>query len=258
MQNSEKEHPLIEIWNSYPGIRRNDNKTLQRPPIERIIGEMFAIGKFYYYVLNLTNSTLSHHHENILQLHGLKKYPENLKEVIDLTHPDDIPFVMKAEQMVIEKMMEIGLDHQLFTKSSYCFRMKTANGNYELFHHQAIPTLEDENGHLIQSINIHTNIHHITTQNPYTVLVSGIGPRNDFHQMKIENQLLPQHSCMNLTKRETEVISLIAKGYSGTEISKMLILSEHTVRTHRRNILAKTNSRNSKELVKKAFEWGLI
>lgn len=258
MQNSEKEHPLIEIWNSYPGIRRNDNKTLQRPPIERIIGEMFAIGKFYYYVLNLTNSTLSHHHENILQLHGLKKYPENLKEVIDLTHPDDIPFVMKAEQMVIEKMMEIGLDHQLFTKSSYCFRMKTANGNYELFHHQAIPTLEDENGHLIQSINIHTNIHHITMQNPYTVLVSGIGPRNDFHQMKIEDQLLPQHSCMNLTKRETEVISLIAKGYSGAEISKMLILSEHTVRTHRRNILAKTKSRNSKELVKKAFEWGLI
>lgn len=258
MQNSEKEHPLIEIWNSYPGIRKNDNKTLQRPQIERIIGEMFAIGKFYYYVLNLTNSTLSHHHENILPLHGLKKYPENLKEVIDLTHPDDIPFVMKAEQIVIEKMLEIGLDHQLFTKASYCFRMKTANGNYELFHHQAIPTLEDENGHLIQSINIHTNIHHITTQNPHTVLVSGIGPRNDFHQMKIEDELLPQHSCMNLTKRETEVISLIAKGYSGAEISKMLILSEHTVRTHRRNILAKTNSRNSKELVKKAFEWGLV
>lgn len=258
MQNSEKEHPLIEIWNSYPGIRKNDNKTLQKPQIERIIGEMFAIGKFYYYVLNLTNSTLSHHHENILPFHGLKKYPENLKEVIDLTHPDDIPFVLKAEQIVIEKMLEIGLDHQLFTKASYCFRMKTANGNYELFHHQAIPTLEDENGHLIQSINIHTNIHHITTQNPYTVLVSGIGPRNDFHQIKIEDKLLPQHSCMNLTKRETEVISLIAKGYSGAEISKMLILSEHTVRTHRRNILAKTNSRNSKELVKKAFEWGLV
>lgn len=258
MQNSEKEHPLIEIWNSYPGVRKNDKKTLQRPPIERIIGEMFAIGKFYYYVLNLTNSTVSHHHENILQLHGLKKYPENLKEVIDLTHPDDIPFVMKAEQTVIEKMLEIGLDHQLFIKSSYCFRMKTANGSYELFHHQAIPTLEDENGHIIQSINIHTNIHHITKQNPYTVLVSGIGPRNDFHQVKIEDDLLSKHSCMNLTKRETEVISLIAKGYSGAEISKMLIISEHTVRTHRRNILAKTSSRNSKELVKKAFEWGLV
>jgi len=35
-------------------------------------------------------------------------------------------------------------------------------------------------------------------------------------------------------------------------------LSEHTVRTHRKNILRKTDSRNSKELVKKAFERGLI
>lgn len=258
MQDSEKEHPLIEVWNTYPGVRKSNNNVLNRPPIESLIGEMFAIGQFYYYVLNLTNSTLSHHHENILKLHGLKKYPENLKEVIDLTHPDDIPFVMKAEQAVIKKMLEIGLDYQLFTKSSYCFRMKTANGNYELFHHQAIPTLEDENGCIIQAVNIHTNIHHITKQNPYTVLVSGISPRTDFHQMKIDDESVPHHPCINLTKRETEILSFIAQGYSGSEISKILILSEHTVRTHRRNILAKTNSRNSKELVKKAFEWGLI
>ncbi|SHK52879.1 helix-turn-helix domain-containing protein [Chryseobacterium polytrichastri] len=258
MQHPEKEHPLIEVWKSYPGVRKSDDKILYRPPIEKIIGEMFSIGQYYYYVLNLTNSTLSNHHENILSLHGLKEYPENLKEVIDLTHPDDIPFVIKAEQTVIEKMLEIGLDDQLFTKSSYCFRMKTANGNYELFHHQAIPTLEDENGHIVQSINIHTNIHHITKHNPYTVLVSGIGPRNDFHQIKIDDDSIPHHPCMNLTKRETEVLAFIAKGYSGSEISKILILSEHTVRTHRRNILAKTSSRNSKELVKKAFEWGLI
>ncbi|MBB4806405.1 DNA-binding CsgD family transcriptional regulator [Chryseobacterium defluvii] len=258
MGNSEKKHPLIEVWNSYPGMTKEDREILNKPPIERIIGEMFAIGKFYYYALNLTNSTLSHHHENILKLHGLKKYPENLKEVIDLTHPDDIGFVMKAEQIVIEKMLEIGLSHQLYLKSSYCFRMKTANGNYELFHHQAIPTMEDENGHLIQSINIHTNIHHITKENPYTVLVSGIGPRNDFHQVKLDN-CLPAHPLPEgLTKRETEILSHIAKGYSGAEIAQLLIVSEHTIRTHRKNILRKTNSRNSKELLKKAFEWGLI
>uniref|UniRef100_A0AAU6WPD4 LuxR C-terminal-related transcriptional regulator n=1 Tax=Chryseobacterium endophyticum TaxID=1854762 RepID=A0AAU6WPD4_9FLAO len=53
-------------------------------------------------------------------------------------------------------------------------------------------------------------------------------------------------------------MALIAKGYSGSEISKMLILSEHTIRTHRKNILAKTKCRNSKELLTKAFECGLI
>jgi DNA-binding CsgD family transcriptional regulator len=136
--------------------------------------------------------------------------------------------------------------------------MKTANGNYELFHHQAIPTLEDENGQLVQSINIHTNINHITQENPYTVLISGISPRNDFQQIKLKNFSTHDQFLENLTKRETEILSLIAKGYSAPEIAEMLIVSEHTVRTHRKNILRKTNSRNSKELLKKAFESGLI
>jgi DNA-binding CsgD family transcriptional regulator len=83
--------------------------------------------------------------------------------------------------------------------------------------------------------------------------------RNDFTQIKIENLSTSKKSPeINLTKRETEILSYIAKGYSGSEISKMLILSEHTVRTHRKNILAKTKSRNSKELLIKALEWGLI
>ncbi|WP_415328887.1 response regulator transcription factor [Chryseobacterium sp. MMS23-Vi53] len=259
MDHSEKNHPLIEVWNSYPGARKENKNISIIPPIERIIGEMFAIGEFYYYVLNLTNSTVSHHHENILKLHGLKKYPEHLKDIIDLTHPDDIEFIIKAEQKVVEKMLEVGKENQMYLKPSYCFRMKTAAGNYELFHHQAILTLEDDDKNPIQTINIHTNINHITNENPYTVLLSGIGSRNDFHQMKIENISSKKNfSEINLTKRETEILSLIAKGYSGPEISKMLILSEHTVRTHRKNILAKTNSRNSKELLKKAFEWGII
>lgn len=258
MDNSEKKHPLVEVWNSYSGVGRQEKHISNIPPIERIIGEMFAIGEFYYYVLNLTNSVISNHHPDILKIHGLQEYPQNLKDVIDLVHPDDIEFITKAEQKVVEILMKIGKEHQLFIKPSYCFRMKTASGNYELFHHQAVLTWEDEDKNLVQSINIHTNIHHITKQNPYTVLMTGIGHRKDFIQVKIENPVLQFGSEINLTKRETEILSLIAKGYSGPEISKMLILSEHTVRTHRKNILAKTNSRNSKELLKKAFEWGLI
>ena len=259
MDNFEKKHPLVEVWNSYSATRKRSMQISNIPPIERIIGEMFAIGEFYYYVLNLTNSTISHHHPDILKIHGLEEYPHNLKEVIDLLHPEDIAFVTKAEQTVVEVLKEIGKEHQLFLKPSYCFRMKTASGNYELFHHQAILTWEDENKNLVQSINIHTNINHITKQNPHTVLITGIGHRNDFRQIKIENSSsLTSTQEIHLTKRETEILSYIAKGYSGPEISKILILSEHTVRTHRKNILAKTNSRNSKELLKKAFEWGLI
>lgn len=259
MGKSEEKHPLIDIWNSYRALHKNGNATLKNPSIEQIIGEMFAIGNYYYYVLNLADSTLTGHHKNILKLHGFKKFPEHLKQIIDLIHPDDISFVLNAERIVIEKIIEVGKEFQLYLKPSYCFRMKTTKGNYELFHHQAIHTLEDDEGNLIQSVNIHTNIQHITKENPYTILLTGISPRVDFIQVKIDPTVPTYLASENdLTKRETEILSLIARGYSGKEISLMLILSEHTVRTHRRNILHKTQCRNSKELVKKAFDLGLI
>lgn len=257
MENPEDKHLLSQIWENFAG--EDKSKALTKPFIEKIIGEIFSIGNFYYYVVNLADSTISHHHKNILKIHGFSEYPIQLREILELIHPDDIPFVLKAEQAVVEKIKQIGIEHQLFLKPSYCFRMKTKKGKYELFHHQAIHTVMDEDNRLFQSINIHTNIQHITPQNPYTVLITGITPRKDFHQFTVQpTDEKKKSDHPNLTKREIEILILIVKGYSGKEISNLLILSEHTIRSHRKNILKKTNSRNSKELIRKAFEWGLV
>ncbi|WP_346986538.1 LuxR C-terminal-related transcriptional regulator [Chryseobacterium sp. POE27] len=260
LTNAKKLHPLIKVWNDYPEILQNDNRILPTPLIEKVIGEIFSPGKFYYYIINFADSTIFNHHENILKLHGLKKYPTHLKEIIDLIHPDDLEFVMDAERMSIEKMKEInGFDYQQELKSSYCFRMRTSEGKYELFHHQALHTYKDEKGRLLQAINIHTNIEHITCKNSFTVLVSGINGREDFHQMHwLKNKRKQQSVRAIFTNREIEVICYIAKGYSAGEIADALNISEETVRTHRKNILRKSNSKNSSELIKKTFEWGYL
>lgn len=237
----------------------DEQKSISPPSMERFIAEIFSPGEFYSYVLNITDSTLSHQHENILQMHGLKNYPNHLKEIIDLIHPEDIPFVIEAERMAIEKMMEIGFEHQLNLKSSYCFRMKTGKGNYELFYHQALHTLKDEHDRLLQAVNIHTNINHITTENSYTVLISGVGGRTDFHQMKYRPaQILQVDHLGKLTKREKQILSFIVQGLTGKEISQELNISEHTTRTHRKNLLNKLNARNTSDLVRKAIEMALI
>ncbi|MEQ8907845.1 MAG: helix-turn-helix transcriptional regulator [Vicingaceae bacterium] len=40
----------------------------------------------------------------------------------------------------------------------------------------------------------------------------------------------------NLTARETQILKLIAEGYSNTQIGKLLGISHRTVDTHRTNI----------------------
>jgi len=61
-----------------------------------------------------------------------------------------------------------------------------------------------------------------------------------------------------LTRRELEVLKLIAEEYSNSEIAAELFISIRTVDTHRRNLLAKLNAKNTAGLVKYAIKHGLV
>jgi two-component system, NarL family, nitrate/nitrite response regulator NarL len=61
-----------------------------------------------------------------------------------------------------------------------------------------------------------------------------------------------------LTKREREIIVLIAKEKSNAEIAKTLFISEHTVESHRKNIFRKTQTKSLVGLINYAHEHKLI
>jgi two-component system, NarL family, response regulator NreC len=62
----------------------------------------------------------------------------------------------------------------------------------------------------------------------------------------------------NLTKRELEILKLIASGNKTNQIAELLFLSVHTINTHRKNILKKLNMSSPTELVVYAFNNGLV
>lgn len=61
-----------------------------------------------------------------------------------------------------------------------------------------------------------------------------------------------------LTKREKEVLDLLAENYSSSEIAEQLFITKRTVDFHRTNLLLKLDAKNSIVLVKKAMDLGLI
>jgi len=62
----------------------------------------------------------------------------------------------------------------------------------------------------------------------------------------------------NLTKRELQVLKLIAEEKSNKEIADSLFISTRTVDAHRRNLLDKLQAKNTASLVKYAIRLGLI
>lgn len=73
-----------------------------------------------------------------------------------------------------------------------------------------------------------------------------------------DEKLSPGNEGANdlLTRREKEVLSLIAEGLNNQEISEKLFISPRTVDTHRTNIMQKLDIHDAANLVKFAIEHG--
>ena len=74
------------------------------------------------------------------------------------------------------------------------------------------------------------------------------------------SQTLQKNEATNivLTRREKEVLELIAEGMTNNVIAQKLFISPTTVDTHRKNLLAKLEAKNTASLIRMATQLQLI
>ena len=90
------------------------------------------------------------------------------------------------------------------------------------------------------------------TKNKETVIVREV-PAPQFFTLN-ETRLRE----LGITRRELEILELIANGLSNREIAEKLFVSENTVKTHSSRLFDKLSARRRTQAVQMGKEWGLI
>lgn len=82
----------------------------------------------------------------------------------------------------------------------------------------------------------------------------------DVNRKNIQSKLIITrfNATHQLTKREKEILDLVAKGKSNKDIAALLFISKDTVSAHRKSLMRKLNVKNASGLIKAAYEYNLL
>jgi DNA-binding CsgD family transcriptional regulator len=68
----------------------------------------------------------------------------------------------------------------------------------------------------------------------------------------------PENNIVKITRREQEILNLVAEGRTSKSMAQLLGLSARTIERHRANLLKKFSLKNSASLIQTAMRQGLL
>ncbi|MFD2943405.1 LuxR C-terminal-related transcriptional regulator [Flavobacterium notoginsengisoli] len=243
---------LHDVWLT----NRTASKTKAQISFDDLTNSIISTGPFSFYIIDFFDMSLSHISPSIYEIHGFAPETITFNDVLGAIHPEDVEFVIKAEDFLTKFFYEnVGREKLLTYKISYCHRAKLKNGEYALFNHQALMLTMDDNGGYGKSLNIHTRIDHLSNHNTYKISLIGLNGEPSFMNLSLDET---DKENKQFSKREIDIIKLLGVGLNNTEIGKKLFISPLTVKKHRNNILAKSDSKNTAALIKNCILQGII
>jgi len=137
-----------------------------------------------------------------------------------------------------------GESHNL--RIAYCNKMRTPSGEYKWFMHH-LSVLTSRKNEPVVGLKHMIEIDHFKKDNAIDFAAYAVNPDNT--QSTIIKKSINPEEVYTLSKREKEVIALLAQGKTSRQIAHELNISHHTVNNHRKKMLQKTNTANVSELM---------
>jgi DNA-binding CsgD family transcriptional regulator len=224
------------------------------------VARLFSAGSFYYYIMNFETLEMEYVDSRIGSVLGVKPEEFTLNKIVEIIHPEDLKQLHSKEEKAVNFLLnKIPTDDILRYKVVYVVRLKHANGSYKTILQQSKALTLSNDGKVQQVLGIHTDVSYLNM--PIDHKISFIGDdRPSYYAMSTDENFI--HEELNYhklyTPREKEILSNIAQGKTFSEIADFLNISPHTINTHKKNILKKTDCKNTTELIARCIREGVI
>jgi DNA-binding CsgD family transcriptional regulator len=200
----------------------------------------------YIFVSDNIKYILGYHPEEFYQ-HGLKKtvtiFPGIHNEII-LQKIFPIMFDYFDRHCIKGDIKDL--------RVSYNSLMVGADGEARWYLHQATVIQKDEEQKARLMLKLITDIHDIKQDDSITLTIS-LKDKRGIYSPVFTKRFYPNGEDRILSDREIEILNLLGEGRTSKQIASTLNLSEHTVKTHRKNMHKKLNVKNTTELLNKSI-----
>lgn len=217
---------------------------------------LFHVGNYFYSIFSYARNEFDLVDVQLEKVLGYSINEYDVPFLISCIHPDDVPYFLNFENRAMDFLTTLPVDDLVNYKVLHDYRVRKADGNYVRLLQQGIVLEHDEHGGILRTLIVHTDITHIKTEGRPVLSFIGLNGRQSF--TNVETKRLIMMPTEVVTKREKEVLSLMTKGKLSKEIAIELKISKLTVDRHRKNILAKTSSNTTSELITKAIQNGWV
>jgi len=250
---------VMDVWKNHNGIT-NPNELSYSLDIIDQIAATFSSGVFYYYVFNFETLTMEYVHHTIKDVLGVEPEEFTIDKLFSLYHPEDLAKLHEKENAASEFLFnKLDPKDLPFYKVVYVTRCKDVYGNYKKILHQAKAINVTDDGKIQQVIGVHTDISYLSTLVDHKISFIGSNSRPSYFKLDPSNLVFEKREHKKqFTTQELRIIQLIAEGKGTDEIATNLNLSPHTIKSHRKNILKKTEANNTVQLIANCIRNGII
>ncbi len=224
------------------------------------VANLFSAGSFYYYIINFDTLKMEYVDQRIQSVLGIDPKQWSLDKVFELVHPEDLKQMHRKEAAAVDFILNrIATEDILKYKVVYVIRLRHADGSYRTILQQSKTLSVSEDGKVQHVLGIHTDVSYLNMPVDHKISFVGDGLPS-FYALSTEDDFKPEQYNYHevFTPREIEILCNISKGKTFGEIAGILNLSPHTINTHKKNILKKTDCKNTTELIARCVRDGII